>query len=96
MGYLKTLASEGLLFTSMGRFNQAEKFTTQALELRKQRLGEDNMAVAASLNNYAVLHYDLGHYNEAENEFASALSLIEKNEQPSRSQQNLNLLQRTN
>ena len=81
LGYLKTIASEGLLFTSMGRFSQAEGYTSKALELRKQRLGEENMAVAASLNNYAVLHYDLGNYSQSEKEFVAAQTLVEQNHQ---------------
>ena len=37
------------------------------------------MGVAASLNNYAVLHYNLGQYNESEKDFAKALAVIESN-----------------
>ncbi len=79
ISYMKTIASEGLLFTTTGRFAQAEKFTAKALELRESKLGKTNMAVAASLNNYAVLHYNLGQYNESEKEFSSALSVIRDN-----------------
>ena len=81
LSYLKTLASSGLLYTSMGRFSQAEKFTSQALEMREEKLGRTNMAVAASLNNYAVLHYNLGQYNESEKEFAAAIAVIQTNKQ---------------
>lgn len=81
LSYLKSIASQGLLYTSMGRFSQAEKFTTQALEMREDKLGSSNMAVAASLNNYAVLHYNLGRYNESEKAFASAQTVMEKNGQ---------------
>ncbi len=79
INYMKTIASEGLLFTTTGRFPQAEKFSVMALELRNKNLGSTNMAVAASLNNLAVLHYNLGKYNESEKEFVSALSVIEAN-----------------
>ncbi|MFZ1264079.1 MAG: CHAT domain-containing tetratricopeptide repeat protein [Chitinophagaceae bacterium] len=81
LGYMKTIASEGLLFTTTGRFGQAEIYTAQALKLRMEKLGATNMAVAASLNNYAVLHYNQGHYNESEKEFASAISVIRANKQ---------------
>ncbi|MFN8290971.1 MAG: CHAT domain-containing tetratricopeptide repeat protein [Chitinophagaceae bacterium] len=81
LSYLKSIASQGLLYTSMGRFPMAEKFTSQALEMRQEKLGETNMAVAASLNNYAVLHYNLGRYNEAEKEFAASVKIIETNKQ---------------
>ena len=83
MGFLKTLATQGLLYTSMGRFSQAEIYTTKALELRKERLGETHRAVAASLNNLAVLHYDLGQYNETEKELASCISVLEQNKEGS-------------
>jgi CHAT domain-containing protein len=81
IGYMKTIASEGLLYTTTGRFAQAEIFTAQALELRESKLGKTNMAVAASLNNYAVLHYNLGKYNESEKEFSKAISIIKSNKQ---------------
>ncbi len=81
LSYIKTIASQGLLYTSMGRFSQAEKFTATALEMRESSIGKNNMAVAASLNNYAVLHYNLGQYNESEKEFAKAIKIIEDNKQ---------------
>jgi CHAT domain-containing protein len=80
-GYVKTISTQGLLYTSMGRYPQAETATTEALTLRKERQGEKSMAVAASLNNYAVLHYNLGLYNEAEKEFATAIDLVKSNGQ---------------
>ena len=79
LGYLKTIANQGLLYATMGRFTQAEEFTSNALTLRKKKLGETNMGVAASLNNYGVLHYSLGHYNEAEKYYSSAVSIIQAN-----------------
>lgn len=81
LAYLKTIASRGLLYTTTGRFGQAEIFTAQALKLREEKLGKSNMAVAASLNNYAVLHYNTGQYNESEKEFADALAVIRENKQ---------------
>ncbi len=77
IGYLKALANQGLLYTTMGRFTQALDYTTKALELRKAKFGEKNIGIASSLNNYGVLQYDLGLYNEAEKTFASATSIIE-------------------
>ena len=82
-GYMKTIANQGLLYTTMGRFSQAERFTVRALQLREERLGNSNMAVAASYNNYGVLHYNLGQYNESEKDFAAAVSVIRINKQES-------------
>src|SRR5690606_27376582 len=69
MGYLKTISNQGLLYATMGRFTQAEEYTKQALELRKNTFGPDNTSVAASLNNYGVLNFNLARYNEAEQDF---------------------------
>lgn len=80
-GYMKTIANQGLLYTTMGRFSQAEKFTAEALTMRQEKLGATNMAVAASYNNYGVLHYNTGLYNEAEKDFAAALDVIKTNKQ---------------
>ena len=80
-GYLKTIANQGLLYTTMGRFSQAEKFTSEALAMRQEKLGNDNMAVAASFNNYGVLHYNIGQYNESEKDFEEALKVIKANDQ---------------
>jgi CHAT domain-containing protein/Flp pilus assembly protein TadD len=82
-GYLKTIANQGLLYTTMGRFSQAEKFTSDALIMRQEKLGNTNMAVAASYNNYGVLHYNIGQYNESEKDFEEALKVIKANSQQS-------------
>jgi len=79
IGYFKALADEGLLYTTMGRFTQAEEFTVKALDLRKAKLGEKNIGVASSLNNYGVLLYDLGQYNDAEKRLAEALANLQLN-----------------
>lgn len=80
-GYIKTISSQGLLYTSMGRYEQAQKYTSAALNMRRERLGKNSMAIAASLNNYAVLQYNLGQYNESEKQVEEALSIISLNKQ---------------
>ena len=79
MGYLKTISNQGLLYATMGRYTQAEEFTAQALKLRQERFGTDNASVAASLNNYGVLKYNLAKYNEAEKDFEEAEAIAKKN-----------------
>jgi tetratricopeptide (TPR) repeat protein len=79
--YMKTLSTQGLLYTSMGRYEQAEKLTDDVLKMRVEKFGEENMGVAASVNNAAVLHYNLGRYNEAEKEFEKAIGIIKANNQ---------------
>ncbi len=76
IGYLKTIANQGLLYATMGRFTQAEEFTSEALNLRKAKFGNNHPGVASSLNNYGVLKYNLARYNEAEKDFESAVSII--------------------
>ncbi|MEJ7645019.1 MAG: CHAT domain-containing tetratricopeptide repeat protein [Chryseolinea sp.] len=76
VGYLKTISSQGLLYGTMGRFTQAETSTSLALQMRREKFGEENVAVAASFNNYGVLRFNLAQYNEAESDFEKALSIL--------------------
>src|SRR5690606_26168452 len=57
----------------------AEAPTAEALEIRMEKFGEDNIGVAASLNNYGVLHYNVGRYNESEKSLTKARSIIAAN-----------------
>lgn len=64
--YFRLLSNIGLLYHTMGRLTLAEEFTQQALELRREYLGESTAAYASSVNNWAVYQKDLGNFNEAE------------------------------
>ncbi|HYF66565.1 MAG TPA: CHAT domain-containing tetratricopeptide repeat protein [Ohtaekwangia sp.] len=79
LGYLKTISNQGLLYSTMGRFTQAEGFTVEALDMRRTKFGEDDPGIAASLNNYAVLKYNLARFNESEQDFAEAIRIIRLN-----------------
>ncbi len=79
LGYMKTLSSQGLLYATMGRYTQAEGFTAGALDIRKEKFGDDHISIASSFNNYGVLHYNLGRYNEAEKTLASAVNIVTAN-----------------
>lgn len=76
LGYLKTLSNQGLLYATMGRYTQAEGFTAGALDIRKEKFGENHIGMASSLNNYGVLHYNMARYNESEKTLAQALAVI--------------------
>jgi CHAT domain-containing protein len=76
IGYLKTISNQGLLYSTMGRFTQAEEFTVESLKMRREKFGENNTGVAASLNNYGVLKFNLARYNEAEKDFGSAITIM--------------------
>jgi len=69
-----TIGNLGLVMHSKGRFNQAEKYTLRALELRRDRL-RDERGYSSSLNNLAVLYKDMGRYNESEKLFEEAIRL---------------------
>ncbi|MBS1555447.1 MAG: CHAT domain-containing protein [Bacteroidetes bacterium] len=77
INYSKVLADLGLVYATMGRFENAENFTKQALEKREETLGRKSKAGASSLNNYAVLYQNTGRYTEAEKTFEEALSVVE-------------------
>ncbi|MBS1680967.1 MAG: CHAT domain-containing protein [Bacteroidetes bacterium] len=72
INYSKVLADLGLLYASMGRYDLARKYTTDALTIREQSLGVKSKAYASSLNNIAVLDQETGHYNESEKYFMEA------------------------
>jgi CHAT domain-containing protein len=79
LGYIKTIANQGLLYATMGRFTQAESFTSEALDMRRSKFGETNAGIGASLNNYGVLKYNQARYNEAEKDFEAALAILKQN-----------------
>src|SRR5690606_1988899 len=45
----------------------------------KEKFGAEHISVASSLNNYGVLHYNLGRYNEAEKTMTRALEIVAAN-----------------
>ncbi|QSE95884.1 CHAT domain-containing protein [Fulvivirga lutea] len=77
INYYTTISNLGLLYSTMGRFTKAFEFTNQALELRKENLGESSLAYGVSLNNLAVLQNETGSYNESESNITKAISVIE-------------------
>lgn len=79
LGYGKTVANQGLLYSTMGRYTTAEGYIAEALDIRRNKFGEGHPAVAASLNNYGVLDFNLARYNEAEKNLSDAISLLKTN-----------------
>jgi tetratricopeptide (TPR) repeat protein len=59
-------------------YKEAEPLYLQALELRKQLLGENHPDVATSLNNLAKLYESQGKYEEAEPLYLQALAIAEQ------------------
>ena len=76
INYSKVLADLGLVYATMGRFENAEKYTKAAFEKREETLGRKSKAMASSLNNYAVLYQNTGRYSESEKTFEEAIQVI--------------------
>lgn len=79
IGYIKALSSQGLLYSTMGRFTQAETVSREALEARKVKFGPNSPSVAASLNNTGVLNFRLAKYSLAEQDFENARKILVSN-----------------
>ncbi|HEY7157800.1 MAG TPA: CHAT domain-containing tetratricopeptide repeat protein, partial [Gemmataceae bacterium] len=58
-----------------GKYREAVPVVQQELKLRKELLGEKHPSYAASLNNLAAMHYEMGDYAKAEPLFQQALAL---------------------
>ena len=78
INYSKVHADLGLLYATMGRYNSADYYSSEALSIREQTLGKDSKAYASSLNNIAVLYQETARFNESENYFNEALKTVEK------------------
>ncbi len=64
------------LYSSQGRYEEAEPLYVQALEMRKHILGDNHPLVATSLNNLAGLYRSQGRYEDAEPLYLEALSIL--------------------
>lgn len=78
INYSKVHADLGLLYATMGRYNSAEYYTSEALSIREQTLGKDSKAYASSLNNLAVLYQETARFNESEKYFDEALQVVKE------------------
>jgi CHAT domain-containing protein/tetratricopeptide (TPR) repeat protein len=76
INYSKVHADLGLLYATMGRYNTAEYYTSEALSIREQTLGKNSKAYASSLNNIAVLYQETARFNESEKYFEEALQTV--------------------
>jgi tetratricopeptide (TPR) repeat protein len=63
---------------SQGRYDAAEPLYLDALQLRKDRLGDRHPDVATSLNNLAVLRYNQNRFTEAESLLLQALEICQQ------------------
>jgi len=73
-----SLNSLGYMYSSQGRYAEAEPLFKQALVMRQELLGDRHPSVATSLNNLAGLYSSQGRYEEAEPLFKQALALSQE------------------
>ncbi len=78
INYSKVSADLGLLYATMGRYNSAEYYSSEALSIREQTLGKSSKAYASSLNNLAVLYQKTARFNESEKYFDEALQVVQE------------------
>ncbi|MCC7530708.1 MAG: tetratricopeptide repeat protein [Candidatus Melainabacteria bacterium] len=67
------------LYASLERFDQAESFSKQAVDIAFQAFGNDHPNLARCLNNLAGIYYQQGRYAEAEPVSRRLLAIYEKN-----------------
>ena len=68
----------GNLFRDQNKYKEAANLLNDALAIREKTLGENHPAVAATLNNLAVLYGKRGKYKDAEPLCKRALEIREK------------------
>jgi len=67
------------LYASQNRFDEAETYAKQAVEISAQAFGNDHPNLARCLNNLAGIYYQQGRYTEAEPLSRRLLAIFEKN-----------------
>jgi tetratricopeptide (TPR) repeat protein len=73
-----SLNNLALSYKSQGRYEEAEPYYQQALEMRRELLGHRHPDVAQSLNNLGALRYQQGRLKEAQSLLLEALPIYEE------------------
>ena len=68
----------GWFYQGQTLYSQAEPWLKKGLEMAKTRFGDEHNAVAASLNNLALLYKSQGRYSEAEPLYRQALEMKQR------------------
>jgi serine/threonine protein kinase/Tfp pilus assembly protein PilF len=68
----------GRVYQSLGLYGAATPLLSDALKIRRDRLGPEHADLAESLDSLAVLHYYKGEYKEAEPLYREALAMNRK------------------
>jgi len=67
-----------MLYTDLGRLNEAEKMYLRALQGKEKARGPDHTSTLNTVNNLGALYKSLGRLNEAEKMYLQALQGKEK------------------
>jgi len=70
------------LYTSQGRYADAESLYRRTLAIREKTLGPDDPDVAASLNKLASVYTDQGRYADAEPLYRQAIAIYIETQSP--------------
>ena len=74
----QTLNNIALVYSTQGKYSEAEELYKRALAIREHSLGESHPDVAQTLNNLARVYRDQGRYGDAERLFKRALTIREQ------------------
>jgi tetratricopeptide (TPR) repeat protein len=75
---LDIVNSLGLLYTNLGRLDEAEKMFQRALQGREKAWGPEHTVTLDTVNNVGILYAELGRLDEAEKMYQRALQGKEK------------------
>jgi serine/threonine protein kinase len=65
----------GKVYQNLGLYNNAGVLIEKSLKKRRELFGEDNLDVAATLENIAILEWNQGNYDGAESHFIESLEI---------------------
>ena len=65
----------GKVYQNLGLYDNAGDLIEKSLKKRRELFGDDNIDVAASLENMAILEWNQGNYESAENHFMESLDI---------------------
>ena len=74
----KSIMALSICYSRVGNIQEAIKYETQLLEIRKKTVGENHPDYAKSLNRLATYHYYLGNYAEAIRIGTESLNICKK------------------
>ena len=69
------LDSAGMIATDLGYYNEAIEYHERALQVGRNRYGEEHADIALRYNNLGIVYSQLGKYGEAIAYFEKALSI---------------------